>query len=100
MRKMKTMLMIMVLGMMFISCDNEVTMNPSVDAEDLELLYAATDTIQVVVVTEQTKITYYDVSNDRPIPMVKVLLDTPIKLLILFLFTLVGFGMAAAIFSD
>jgi hypothetical protein len=100
MRKIKTLLMIMVLGMLFISCDNEVTVNPSVDVEDLELLYNATDTIQVVAVTEQDKVTYYDVSTDRPVPMLRVLLDVPIKILIVCLFTLIGFGIGAAVFGD
>jgi hypothetical protein len=101
MRKMKTILMMIVLGMLFISCSNEVLVNPNVDAEDLELLYNATDTIQYIVVTDGDNKTYYNLANpDRPVPEVKVMRDTPIGALMMGFFLLIGIGIGYAIGSD
>lgn len=98
---MKTILMIMILGMLFISCSDGVITNPSVDAKKLEQLYTASDTVLYAVVTDEDYIRYYDISTpNRPVPKLTVIRDSPVQWLILGLGLLMGFGIGMAIGSS
>lgn len=69
MRKIKTLLMIMILGMLFVSCTS-YNNNPSVNTEELTLLYEA-DTVQYVVVTDESNnVTYFRLDDGKAIPEV------------------------------
>lgn len=71
MRKIKTLLMIMVLGMLFISC-SEYNKDPLVKAEEMSLMYEA-DTLQYLVVTDtKNNITYFRLEDGKPIPEVSL----------------------------
>ena len=101
MRKIKTVLMIMVLGMLFISCSDGVITNPSVDKEKLEQLYTASDTTLYAVVTDEDFIRYYDISiPNRPVPELTVIRDSPVQWLIFGFALFIGFGMGFAIGSN
>ena len=112
MRKIKTILLIVVLGMLFISCSDEV-MTLSVDGAKLEQARALNDTtistpagikvtrVTHVQITEGDKTDHYKVTEDgRLTPDFRVMRNTPIKILIACLFLLMGFGIGMAVGSD
>jgi hypothetical protein len=84
MRKIKTILMIMVLGMLFISCE-EYNKDPIVREEVLSQLDEA-DTLQYLVVTDEfNNITYFRINEGRTVPTPEVkLLDKMVAVPIIF----------------
>ena len=92
--------MIMILGMLFISCSDGVITNPSVYATKLEQLYTASDTILYAVVTDEDNIRYYDITvPNRPVPELTIIKDSPLEWFIFGLALSIGFGMGHAIGS-
>ena len=82
MRKIKTLLMIVILGMLLVSCDN-YNKNPKVDTEELNMMYEA-DTVQYLVVTdEDNNVTYFRIEDGRATPEVTIV-DTMIAVPIVF----------------
>lgn len=100
MRKFITLLLLGIPLLMFTSCDDEVIINPAVTAAQMEQAYAA-DTLQYLVVETENSTLYYNVSNDRLEPEVKILKDSGSKgFMIVFvagIFLMIGIGIGSAL---